>query len=315
MYVFLGDHCNSSRALWVNKLLCCCIDFAGSIHVQPKDTVRERKLYDKLKALNKYHKRNGIEAILYKKFKEKRQRSRDGTLHGPPKPSFQTRCIFTEGGVKCGERIIPCSKYCRKHILEDKKQVMFRACDVEKGGVVCQEPVTNIFEDATCALHIQLPAQRSYSLKKNESESEDETELSKATKAADGASTSQLFEIKKEEPVSHEYVAKALPIPVEIQPLHSIDNLKLEELDELEETNLTICHDTSSATLIVVPKSSEAENAQNAEMIKVIETNTIATNEQISIADNPQSMEVDDKWSIYTIFVNVISKVFLINKK
>lgn len=46
----------------------------GSIHDQAKDTIYERKLYEKLKALNKYQKRNGVEAILYKKFLEKRQR-------------------------------------------------------------------------------------------------------------------------------------------------------------------------------------------------------------------------------------------------
>lgn len=45
-----------------------------SIHDQAKDTISERKMYQKLKALNKYQKRNGVEAILYKKFLEKRQK-------------------------------------------------------------------------------------------------------------------------------------------------------------------------------------------------------------------------------------------------
>lgn len=45
-----------------------------SIHDQAKDTISERKMYEKLKALNKYQKRNGVEAILYKKFLEKRQK-------------------------------------------------------------------------------------------------------------------------------------------------------------------------------------------------------------------------------------------------
>lgn len=152
--------------------------FPGSIHDQPKESIRERKLYEKLKALNKYHKRNGHEAILYKKFVEKRQRSRDGVQQSnPPKPSFHMRCIFTEGGVKCGERIVPCTKYCRKHILEDKKQVLFSFCGIEKSGVVCQEPVANIFEDASCLLHIQLPLQKNYTQKKYESESEEEIEV------------------------------------------------------------------------------------------------------------------------------------------
>lgn len=244
-------------------------------------------MYEKLKALNKYHKRNGVEAILYKKFKEKRQRS--GASHlGPPKPSFQSRCIFTEGGVKCGDRIIPGSKYCRKHILEDKKQVLFRACNMEKGGVVCQEPVTNIFEDATCVLHIQLPAQRSYSQKKAESESEDETDSSK--KGAGVASTSESAEIKTE-PSVDEAAVPAFVTPNEIQPAKSMDDLKVEE----GETNLTFCHDTSSTTIVVVPKSTEEENAQSCAATPVDGLQAAETNAPIDVANNLKRMEVDDK--------------------
>lgn len=57
-----------------------------------------------------------------------------------------------------------------------KKQVLFRACGVEKSGIVCQEPVPNIFEDSTCVLHINLPQQRTYMQKKFESETEEEEE-------------------------------------------------------------------------------------------------------------------------------------------
>lgn len=45
-----------------------------SIHDQAKDTIAERRIYEKLKALNKYQRRNGVEAIMYKKFLEKRQK-------------------------------------------------------------------------------------------------------------------------------------------------------------------------------------------------------------------------------------------------
>lgn len=265
------------------------LSFAGSIHDQNRDTIRERKLYEKLKALNKYHKRNGIEAILYKKFKEKRQRSRDGTLHGPPKPAFQTRCIFTEGGVKCGDRIIPCSKYCRKHILEDKKQVLFRACDVEKGGVVCQEPVTNIFEDATCALHIQLPPQRTYSLKKYESESEDDAELAKVS----GAPQLETVEIKTEPLTVETGDGVVVTQSVDMLPPKSIDDLKVED----SETNLTFCHDTASTTIVVVAKATDEAAAPSSAPIIVSETSATATApiEPISAPTATEPMEVDDK--------------------
>ncbi|XP_053961828.1 KAT8 regulatory NSL complex subunit 2 [Anastrepha ludens] len=143
-----------------------------SIHDQPKDTPRERKLYDQLKALNTYHRRYGVEAVLYKKFKEKRSRATEGYGHKGP---GYTKCVFTEGGVKCGERAMPCCKFCRKHILEDKKQILFRACEVEKSGVVCQEPIPCIFDDAsTCVLHMSIPPRRQYIQKKFESETEED---------------------------------------------------------------------------------------------------------------------------------------------
>ncbi|XP_017846870.1 KAT8 regulatory NSL complex subunit 2 isoform X2 [Drosophila busckii] len=142
-----------------------------SIHDQLKETPHERKLYEQLKALNGYHRRQGMEAVLYKKMKEKR--TRDIVL--PTKSSSQPKCVFTEGGVKCGERTLPCCKHCRKHILEDKRQVLYRACGVERSGVVCQEPVANILEDSTCVLHLGVaPAKRQYIQKKCESETEDE---------------------------------------------------------------------------------------------------------------------------------------------
>ncbi|KAH8419232.1 hypothetical protein KR222_011243 [Zaprionus bogoriensis] len=130
-----------------------------SIHDQLKETPHERKLYEQLKALNGYHRRQGMEAVLYKKMKEKR--ARDTILS--TKSSSQPKCIFTEGGVKCGERTLPCCKHCRKHILEDKRQVLYRACGVERSGVVCQEPVASILEDSTCVLHLNVGlAKRQY---------------------------------------------------------------------------------------------------------------------------------------------------------
>lgn len=93
-----------------------------SIHDQVKDSPKERKMYEKLKALNHYHRKHGVEAILHRKYLEKRAKATEG-LHQKV-PSYP-KCAFTEGGVKCGERTLSCLKFCRKHILEDKKQVQF----------------------------------------------------------------------------------------------------------------------------------------------------------------------------------------------
>lgn len=154
--------------------------------------------------------------------------SRDGTLQIPPKASFHTRCIFTEGGVKCGDRIIPCSKYCRKHILEDKKQVLFRACSIEKAGVVCKEPVPGIFEDATCILHIQLPPQRNYVKKKYESDSDDDST----------PANNSLPQIKKEDSDVAEPMINQSTNDKTHSHQHDSDHAPV-----VGDKNVTICHD------------------------------------------------------------------------
>ncbi|XP_046425364.1 KAT8 regulatory NSL complex subunit 2 isoform X7 [Neodiprion fabricii] len=97
-----------------------------SIHDQPKETAKEKKIYDKLKALNSYHRRSGVEAILYKKSLERRAQATEGPAQKPPNV---TKCIFTEGGVKCGERTLPAARHCRKHILkfEEAKPIIKEA--------------------------------------------------------------------------------------------------------------------------------------------------------------------------------------------
>ncbi|XP_058121882.1 KAT8 regulatory NSL complex subunit 2 [Anopheles ziemanni] len=146
-----------------------------SIYDQINETPHERALYEKLKGLNRYHRKHGVEAILQRKYLEKRAKATEGLQQKPPP---LPKCSYTEGGVKCGERTLPCCKHCRKHILEDKKQVLFRACGIEKSGIVCQEPLAGLFENVTCPLHFELPAQRSFNKRKYESESEGEAEPS-----------------------------------------------------------------------------------------------------------------------------------------
>lgn len=126
-----------------------------SIHRQPRWDAREQKLYEKLKALNRYHRRNcGVEALLHKKARDRRAQITDGaTLRLPP----TARCIFTEGGVRCPERSLPLAKHCLKHILLDSHQVLFRHCGCTKAGFTCLEPVVNTFEDASCVFHVSLP--------------------------------------------------------------------------------------------------------------------------------------------------------------
>ena len=76
--------------------------------------MQEQKLYEKLCSLNHNHKRSGVEAVLHKKALERRAHATEGVNI---RPAHTTKCIFTEGGVKCGERTLPGAKHCLKHIL------------------------------------------------------------------------------------------------------------------------------------------------------------------------------------------------------
>ncbi|XP_014480329.1 PREDICTED: KAT8 regulatory NSL complex subunit 2 isoform X1 [Dinoponera quadriceps] len=125
-----------------------------SIHDQARETAKEKKIYEKLKALNRYHRRSGVEAILYRKSLERRAQVTEGPAQKPPNVS---KCIFTEGGVKCGERTLPSAKHCRKHILKDQHQVLFKACGAVRADIECHEPVPVIF-DSNCVFHMNLPS-------------------------------------------------------------------------------------------------------------------------------------------------------------
>lgn len=105
----------------------------GPITEQKPTSARELKLLDKLRCYNQYRKYHGVEAILKKKMKNKRK----GLAVDAQATRFGgTKCVFTEGGVKCNVRTLPNAKYCPKHILNDPCQVLFRAC-----GFVCDDNI------------------------------------------------------------------------------------------------------------------------------------------------------------------------------
>lgn len=175
----------------------------SSIHDQAKESPKERRLYNNLKSMNHYHKRYGTEALLHKQFVEKRQRLLEPAVMAAPILPQQKnipKCTFSEGGVKCNERSIPCCRFCRKHIMEDKKQILFKACGVEKSGIICQEPVVTVFEDNSCVLHTAMPQPKVYKVRKYESETEEELDLS---------------DIVKDEPQDVEITTANVFIPIE----------------------------------------------------------------------------------------------------
>lgn len=195
------------------------------IYNQPLETPQERIQYSKLKAMNHYHKKTGVHAILQKRLQERRAKITDGLLQ---KPQYFNKCIFTEGGVKCGERALPAAKHCRKHIIEDKKQVLFRICGIERSNVVCQEIVPNIFENATCVLHMGMPPKRTYIHKKYQSDTDEDEEKGKikTEMAIDPIVKEEIIELSD---IKMD-VVESIEAEVEIDPTQHYDTCPMEQV-------------------------------------------------------------------------------------
>ncbi|XP_014250073.1 KAT8 regulatory NSL complex subunit 2 isoform X1 [Cimex lectularius] len=129
----------------------------SSIYDQPRTSAKEIKLYEKLKALNRYHKRSTAESAAYFAMLEKKMKQDLGPNYVKSSmPGSVQKCAFTEGGVRCSRATIPLTRHCLKHMLEDSNQCLFRACGCTKGGNVCQDTVTGLCTGETCVLHIKL---------------------------------------------------------------------------------------------------------------------------------------------------------------
>ncbi|XP_067144693.1 KAT8 regulatory NSL complex subunit 2-like [Centruroides vittatus] len=107
--------------------------------------------YQKLKALQRYHQIYGKEAILKAQYKERRKAISEGSNYIPPS---YPKCVFQEDGHQCGFRTIPLSKYCKKHILSDPHQVLFKSCHGKEGD--CNKPIIPYNDQVTCLYHAHL---------------------------------------------------------------------------------------------------------------------------------------------------------------
>ncbi|XP_002137086.2 KAT8 regulatory NSL complex subunit 2-like isoform X1 [Drosophila pseudoobscura] len=133
-----------------------------SILDQAKKSPHELKLYQKLRALNSYHRRQGKEAYFYKRYREKRDQSKHDYVR---KTFYVSKCIFNLYGHQCGLPAIQSTKHCRRHILSDRRQMIFRDCGEERNGNVCQDPVWDLGNE-TCELHRTLePPRKQYKQK------------------------------------------------------------------------------------------------------------------------------------------------------
>lgn len=147
----------------------------GSLSVY-KEGPETRDKYTKLKALKRYHKRHGKEALLHRQSKQRRIAVSEGANYRPPS---YPKCVNVREGNKCSLRALPLSKYCSEHILTDQYQVLYRPCQF--GGGRCGQPVVTLEDNARCPLHTSLKQMDTrFPLKLEETDDEldlDEAEL------------------------------------------------------------------------------------------------------------------------------------------
>ncbi|XP_034027898.1 KAT8 regulatory NSL complex subunit 2 [Thalassophryne amazonica] len=121
-------------------------------------SMKERENLKKLKALRRYRRRYGVEALLHRQLRERRQAVTEGT------PQLHTRtlyekCVAFADGTRCSNPCLPMTRHCISHIYQDGNQVLFKMCPGLK-DVPCDRTVhMGQSEDPRCPLHLTLPPQ------------------------------------------------------------------------------------------------------------------------------------------------------------
>lgn len=119
--------------------------------------------FSKLKALTHYHSPAGREALLATRLRDKRA-SVSGGKQGSGASSLSVGSSpapcqhHLTSSTKCGEGVVPMSRFCPRHILQQPGQVLFRQCGAltDKEDGPCEVPVPAIFSHTHCVFHVKL---------------------------------------------------------------------------------------------------------------------------------------------------------------
>ncbi|XP_028848393.1 KAT8 regulatory NSL complex subunit 2-like [Denticeps clupeoides] len=119
-------------------------------------SMKERENLRKLKALRRYRRRYGVEALLHRQLRERRQAVTEGA-NQTHSMRLSQRCISFVEGTRCSNQCLPMTRHCVSHIYQDSSQVLFRLCPGLK-DMPCDRPVhMGQSEDPRCPLHLSLP--------------------------------------------------------------------------------------------------------------------------------------------------------------
>lgn len=120
-------------------------------------SMKERENLRKLKALRRYRRRYGVEALLHRQLRERRQAVTDGAPAQSHSVRPVSRCISFVEGTRCSNPCLPLTRHCVSHIYQDSSQVLFKVCPGLK-DVPCDRTVhMGQSEDPRCPLHLALP--------------------------------------------------------------------------------------------------------------------------------------------------------------
>ncbi|XP_029013523.1 KAT8 regulatory NSL complex subunit 2 [Betta splendens] len=129
----------------------------GSLLTGPEGlSMKERENLKKLKALRRYRRRYGVEALLHRQLRERRQAVTDGAPKLNSKMLYE-KCMSLVEGTRCTNPCLPMTKHCVLHIYQDNNQVLFKMCPGLK-DVPCDRTVhMGQSDEPRCPLHLTLP--------------------------------------------------------------------------------------------------------------------------------------------------------------
>lgn len=119
-------------------------------------SMKERENLKKLKALRRYRRRYGVEALLHRQLRERRQAATESSAQ-PHSSRISQKCISFVEGTRCTNNCLPMTRHCVNHLYQDSNQVLFKLCPGLK-DVPCDRPVhMGQSEEPRCPLHFTLP--------------------------------------------------------------------------------------------------------------------------------------------------------------
>ncbi|KAM4702408.1 KAT8 regulatory NSL complex subunit 2 [Discoglossus pictus] len=119
---------------------------------------KERESLKRLKALRRYRKRYGIEALLHRQLRERRILATEGASQQPHTTRSSQRCLAFVEDVRCSNASLPMTRHCLSHICQDSNQVLFKLCAGSE-EVPCNKALpVSLSEEPYCPLHYRLPS-------------------------------------------------------------------------------------------------------------------------------------------------------------